>query len=65
LKHAPLTAEMAVADDWAFPYSREKAVYPIEWLRDNKFWTPCGRIDDTYGDRHLFCTCVPVDAFDD
>jgi len=58
LKNAPHTAETVVSDQWDHPYSREKAAYPVPGLREHKFWTICGRIDDTYGDRHLFCTCI-------
>ncbi len=61
LKNAPHTAEHVTADQWSHPYSRQKAAYPVESLRDYKFWTPCARIDDTFGDRHLFCACIPVD----
>jgi len=63
LKKAPHTAAMVTTDDWQHPYSREKAAFPVDSLRENKFWTICGRIDDTYGDRHLFCACVPVQGF--
>jgi glycine dehydrogenase len=59
LKNAPHTAEMVSADSWTHPYSREKAAYPAPWLRERKFWTHCGRVDDTYGDRNLFCACIP------
>jgi glycine dehydrogenase len=64
LKNAPHTAEMIASDSWDQPYSREKAAFPADWLRKDKYWTVCGRIDDTYGDRHLFCTCVPVEGFE-
>jgi glycine dehydrogenase len=64
LKNAPHTAEETVSDDWKHPYSREKAAYPVPDLREHKFWTICGRIDDTFGDRHLFCACVPVEGMD-
>jgi hypothetical protein len=50
---------MVSADSWTHPYSREKAAYPAPWLRERKFWTHCGRVDDTYGDRNLFCACIP------
>ena len=61
LKNAPHTADLVTADEWPHPYSREKAAYPVASLRDYKFWTSCSRIDDTFGDRHLFCSCIPVD----
>ncbi|MBA3881424.1 MAG: aminomethyl-transferring glycine dehydrogenase [Chthoniobacterales bacterium] len=62
LKHAPHTARHATADVWDRPYPRERAVYPAPWLRDAKFWPPVGRIDNVYGDRNLFCSCVPSGA---
>jgi glycine dehydrogenase len=61
LKNAPHTASAVAKDDWPHVYSREKAAYPASWLRTHKFWTLCGRVDDTYGDRNLFCSCVPPD----
>ncbi len=60
LKNAPHTAARATADEWPYPYSREKAVFPHESLRSYKFWPPVARIDNAYGDRNLFCSCVPV-----
>lgn len=65
LKNAPHTAEIACADEWPYPYSREKAVYPTEWTRSNKFWPSVGRIDNAYGDRHLMCACPPIEAYAD
>ncbi len=59
LKHAPHTAEVVAADEWPHHYRRETAAYPIEGLRRNKYWPPVGRIDNVYGDRHLFCRCLP------
>ncbi|MFQ5629717.1 MAG: aminotransferase class V-fold PLP-dependent enzyme, partial [bacterium] len=58
ISNAPHTAEMVCADKWDFPYSREKAAYPANWTRQRKFWPPVGKIDNTYGDRHLVCTCT-------
>jgi glycine cleavage system P protein (glycine dehydrogenase) len=62
LKNAPHTAESLLAADWAHPYTREQAAYPLPSLRRNKYWSPVGRVDNVYGDRHLFCACIPVDA---
>lgn len=62
LKNAPHTAEMVSADSWAHSYSREKAAFPAAWLREHKFWAFRGRVDDTYGDRHLFCACIPPEG---
>ncbi len=57
LKNAPHTADMVGSDSWSFPYTREKAAYPIEYLKTFKFWPAVARIDNAYGDRNLFCTC--------
>ncbi|KAK3367271.1 glycine cleavage system P-protein-domain-containing protein [Lasiosphaeria ovina] len=46
---------------WTRPYSREKAAYPLPWLKEKKFWPTIARVDDTYGDLNLFCTCPPVE----
>lgn len=63
LMNAPHTAEMLTANEWTHAYSREKAAYPLEWLRDNKFWVPVGRVDNAWGDRNLFCTCEPLESY--
>lgn len=60
LRHAPHTSADLVAE-WARPYTRETAVFPLPWVAENKFWPSVNRIDDVYGDRTLFCTCVPTD----
>jgi glycine dehydrogenase len=62
VSNAPHTAEMVISDDFNMPYSRQKAAYPLEWVKSNKYFTPVGKIDDAYGDRNL-CTCIPVAAF--
>jgi glycine dehydrogenase len=64
LKNAPHAAEMLLADQWNFPYSREKAAYPLSWVRSRKFWPAVGRIDNAYGDRNLVCACPPVEAYE-
>jgi len=63
LKNAPHTAEAIAAGDWPHPYSREEAAFPLPFVRANKFWPSVGRIDNPYGDRNLFCSCPPVEAF--
>ena len=64
LHNAPHPAETAVADDWAYPYPREKAIYPLPYLRQGfKFWPSVSRIDSAYGDRNLVCTCPPMEAY--
>ena len=60
LKNAPHT-QADVVGEWARPYRREEAVFPLEWVAANKFWPSVNRIDDVYGDRNLFCSCVPMD----
>ncbi len=62
LKHAPHT-QADIVGEWDRPYSREEAVFPLPWVRDNKFWPSVNRIDDVYGDRNLFCACIPMDAY--
>ncbi|WP_406628583.1 aminomethyl-transferring glycine dehydrogenase [Ornithobacterium rhinotracheale] len=64
LKNAPHTNALLTADAWELPYSREKAAYPVEWLKDNKFWPSVARIDDAYGDRNLMCTCPPTESYE-
>ena len=63
LKHAPHTAAVLLAEEWDRPYTREQAAYPAPWLRDYKFWPPVGRVDDTWGDRNLSCSCPPMEAY--
>jgi len=63
LRNAPHTIEVTTSDEWDRPYSRKKASYPLPWIRDKKFWPDVSRIDDGYGDRHLMCTCAPVQEY--
>jgi glycine dehydrogenase len=65
LKNAPHTTRQVAADKWDQPYSREQAAFPAPWLRDYKFWPSVARIDNVYGDRNLFCSCVPMDDLGD
>jgi glycine dehydrogenase len=65
LKRAPHTARAVASDDWNRPYSREQAAFPAPWTRQHKFWPAVSRIDNAYGDRNLFCSCPPVEAFED
>ncbi|WP_327582031.1 aminomethyl-transferring glycine dehydrogenase [Nonomuraea sp. NBC_00507] len=65
LRNAPHTAESVVADEWAHPYSRTEAAYPVPSLRDGKYWVPVRRIDQAYGDRNLVCSCPPLEAYED
>ncbi len=63
LKHAPHTAELVTADNWTRSYSREKAAYPLNFVKEAKFWPSVSRIDNAYGDRNLVCTCLPIEAY--
>jgi glycine dehydrogenase len=63
LSGAPHTLEEVTASDWPHAYSREEAAFPVESLRDGKYWPPVGRIDQVYGDRNLICACPPLDAY--
>jgi glycine dehydrogenase len=60
LKNAPHTAASVASDHWPHPYSREQAVFPLPWVKADKFWPPVGRIDSAYGDRNLICACPDV-----
>ena len=64
LKHAPHTAEAIASSDWKHPYSRETAAFPAAWTRARKFWPSVGRINNAQGDRHLVCTCPPMEAYE-
>ncbi|MGZ2743245.1 aminomethyl-transferring glycine dehydrogenase [Burkholderia stagnalis] len=63
LRHAPHTAAVVTANDWPHAYSREQAAYPVASLGTNKYWPPVGRADNAYGDRNLFCSCVPMSEY--
>ncbi|WP_309614571.1 aminomethyl-transferring glycine dehydrogenase [Flavobacterium sp.] len=63
LKNAPHTLAMLTADTWVYPYTREQAAYPLDYIHDNKFWPSVRRVDDAYGDRNLICSCAPIEAY--
>ena len=63
LKNAPHTLAMLTADIWEFPYSREAAAFPLNYISENKFWPAVRRVDDAYGDRNLICSCAPIEAY--
>ncbi len=63
LKNAPHAESVLLSDNWNYPYSREKAAYPLPYLRENKFQIPVSRLDDAYGDRNLICTCAPIETY--
>ena len=63
LHNAPHTLAMLTADTWEFPYTREQAAFPLEYIAENKFWPSVRRVDDAYGDRNLVCSCAPIEAY--
>lgn len=63
LKNAPHTLAMVTSDEWVFPYSRENAAFPLEYIAENKFWPTVRRVDEAYGDRNLVCSCAPIEAY--
>jgi len=63
LKHAPHTAASLLGADWDRPYSRETGAFPLASLKQGKYWPPVGRVDNVYGDRNLFCSCVPISDY--
>ncbi len=65
IKNAPHTAKSVITDSWKHNYSREKAVYPLHWVKDSKFWPSVARIDNALGDRNLICACPPIEAYMD
>ena len=62
LVNAPHTQKLLIAD-WQKPYSRERAFFPLKGQSEDKYWPPVGRVDNVYGDRHLVCTCPPLEAY--
>jgi glycine dehydrogenase len=63
LHNAPHTVSVITANEWDHKYDRQKAAFPAGWIIENKFWPSVGRIDDSYGDRNLVCTCDPIDSY--
>jgi glycine dehydrogenase len=63
LKNAPHTLAMVTSDEWVFPYTREVAAFPLEYIAENKFWPTVRRVDEAYGDRNLVCSCAPIEAY--
>jgi len=63
LKNAPHTLAMITSDEWSFPYSRQKAAFPLDFVHDNKFWPTVRRVDEAYGDRNLVCSCLPIESY--
>ncbi|APX99384.1 aminomethyl-transferring glycine dehydrogenase [Lacinutrix venerupis] len=65
LKNAPHTMAMVTSDEWTLPYSREKAAFPLDYVKDTKFWPSVRRVDDAFGDRNLICSCAPIEDYMD
>ncbi|MBA2407704.1 MAG: aminomethyl-transferring glycine dehydrogenase [Chitinophagales bacterium] len=63
LKNAPHTLHEVTSDNWSHKYSRMKAAYPLAYLKHNKFWASVARVNNTYGDRNLICTCPPIESY--
>lgn len=63
LKNSPHTLAMLTTDIWNFPYTREQAAFPLDYIAENKFWPTVRRADDAYGDRNLVCSCAPIEAY--
>ncbi|MDF1672482.1 MAG: aminomethyl-transferring glycine dehydrogenase [Vicingaceae bacterium] len=63
LKNAPHTSKVVISDKWDYPYSRERAAFPLKWIQNSKYWPTVGRADDAYGDRNLICSCAPIEEF--
>ncbi len=63
LKNSPHTLAMLTSETWNFPYTREQAAFPLEYIAENKFWPSVRRADDAFGDRNLICSCAPIEAY--
>ncbi|MBS1682676.1 MAG: aminomethyl-transferring glycine dehydrogenase [Bacteroidetes bacterium] len=63
LKNAPHTAAVITADNWSLPYSRQKAAYPLAFVKEGKFWPSVSRVDNAHGDRNLVCSCLPIELY--
>ena len=63
LKNSPHTLNIITADEWKYPYSRQQAAFPLAYLKENKFWPAVSRVNNTYGDRNLICTCEPTESY--
>ena len=63
LKNSPHTLAMITTDNWIYPYTREQAAFPLDYIADNKFWPTVRRADEAFGDRNLVCTCAPIEAY--
>jgi glycine dehydrogenase len=65
LKHAPHTQHVVLHENWNRSYAKEKAVFPLPFVRHNKFWPSVGRVNNSHGDRNLICTCPPIELYEE
>ena len=65
LTNSPHTATELISDSWNHRYSRQQAAFPLEWVKENKFWAPVKRVDNAYGDRNLICSCPSIESYDE
>lgn len=63
IRNSPHTTESLLATEWKHNYSREKAAYPLKWVKSNKYWAPVGRVDNAFGDKNIVCSCPPIDDY--
>ncbi len=63
LKNAPHTAKAVIIGEWKHGYTREKAAYPLKWVKDSKFWPSVARVDNVRGDKNLICGCPPIESY--
>ena len=63
IKNSPHTINMLTSEEWNHSYSREKAAFPIHWVRKDKFWPSVRRVNESYGDRNLICSCIPIEEY--
>ncbi len=54
---------MLLGTEWTHNYSREKAAYPLKWVKNNKYWPPVGRVDNAFGDKNIVCSCPPLEDY--
>jgi glycine dehydrogenase len=64
LKNAPHTLKSIVTDNWTHVYAREKAAFPLPWLKDGKIWPTVRRVNESHGDRNLVCSCLPIEHYE-
>ena len=65
LRNSPHTMAQLTAHVWEYPYTRDEAAYPLQYVRENKFWATVQRVDEAFGDRNLVCTCAPIESYSD